>query len=109
METITCLSQWARQFKLGDIKCAFLPDGCLETTLRSTISHFNRGRGQLDGIHLHMSYYWETRGVCVVCVSFNDYVEHKRDSVYARNWKKQAKEFFDEEFQKHISLGEKTP
>ena len=109
METIKCLSQWARQFKLGETKCAFLPEGCLDTTLRSTISQFNRGRGQMEGIHLHMSYYWDTRGVCVKCVSFSEYVEHKRDSVYVKNWRKQAKEFFKEELKKHNGTGEKTP
>lgn len=108
METIKCLSQWARQFKIGDTKCAFLPEGCLDTTLRSTLSQFNRGTGQIEGRHLHMSYFWETRGVCVKCVSFNEYVEHKYDSVYAKNWRKQAKEIYDKELKKHNSAREKA-
>lgn len=109
METIKCLSQWARQFKIGDTKCALLPKGCLDTTLRSTISQFNRGTGQIEGRHLHMSYYWESRGVCVKCVSFSEYVEHKTDSVYAKNWRKQAKEVYDEELKKHNSARKETP
>lgn len=100
METINSLSRWVRNLNVGEMKCAFLPKGSNENSIRCTASQFNRNDGSKKGAAVHITFFWKYKAICAVCVSYDEFLEHHKDRKYVNTWRKTAKEFFYNELAK---------
>ncbi len=89
--------------KIGDVKFAKLADDVNTNSLRCAAYQYSCGVGCRVGNAIRIAFFWQYNIVAAVCVSHEDYVEHKYDRGYTKEWKPQVEQLLEEELQKEKS------
>lgn len=90
MEIILSYSKWVKGMQVGDVKFGKLANEDDLNSLRCAAYQYSSGLGQRVGNAVRIAYFWSYNVVAAVCVSYDEYVEHKYDHSYAKQWRPQV-------------------
>lgn len=100
MDTISVYSKWVRGMKVGEVKFGKLANEDDLNSLRCAAYQYSCGLGQRVGNAVRIAYFWSHHVVAAICVSYNDYVEHKYDHGYAKQWRPQVADLLEQLLEK---------
>ena len=95
MDIIPNMTEWSMNIELGGIKCGRLKPHSSEDSFRSTVASLNRKVFYKRGLALHVRSYWKENAVGIICVSREEFDEHKNDPVYENQWQRKIDDFHD--------------